>query len=297
MSDYKEQELCRTARLKTMLLQEHLSKKVLIDPNILSSLQNELQANKKLIEKLSHEKEDLKAALAKSIKKRDDLYQKLKTFKEQKKISSEFSISAINQKYESSSVHLQVQLRDAKILELHNEIEQLEGHLMKREAEIESWKELYSASNYIKNESALNRCPDYYGDILVIGEKFMSILKKNSVIYKTFKQIGNCEKYFLALLQKRVWDEALIKLLSFCEVLLASFKIESCLMRTPSFSPHQKIHINCEDNEDSCRHISILNPESSIKDTSSQGKSILKKSKSLNKPRVARMNKEKSRIN
>ena len=289
MNDLTGEELCRTARLKTMLLQEHLSKKVLIDRSIITSLQNELKESKKMIGKLSEEKENLKVALSKSMRKRDELYEKFKSFKEMKKFSSEISISSMGKKYENSSVQLQVQLRENKIKDLNCEIEQLEGLLMKREAEIDSWKELYSASKYIKNESCPAPIPDYSSDIFLIGQKFVVGLKKNNAVYKTFLGIGNCEKYFLGLLQKRVWDEALIKLLTFCEVLLSSFKIESCLMRTPSFSPHQQLHISREDNEDNLRHVSILNPDSSLKDSSGVGKSILRKSQSLNKPRVARI--------
>lgn len=297
MNDITGEDLCRTARLKTMLLQEHLSKKVLIDRSIVTSLENELKEGKKMIEKLSEEKENLKVALSKSMRKRDELFEKFKNYKETKKFSSEISLSSMGKKYENSSIQLQVQLRDNKIKDLNGEIEQLEGLLMKREAEIDSWKELYSASNYIKSESGPAPFPDYSGDILLIGQKFVLNLKKNLAVYKTFKGIGNCGKYFLGLLQKRVWDEALIKLLTFCEVLLTGFKIESCLMRTPSFSPHQQVHISCEDNGDSLRQVSILNPDSSLKDSSGVGKSILRKSQSLNKPRVARLTKVKGRIN
>jgi hypothetical protein len=121
-------------------------------------------------------------------------------------------------------------------------------------------------------------------DILKIAQVFLEKVKKDAILYKNFKSIANCPKYFFSLLEKRIWDEAMIKILTFCDVLLTNFKIESMLMRTPSFSPHQ---IEYESKEERLKHVSILSPDTSVKDNSGISRST-SNSGNLKKARVAR---------
>lgn len=288
MKTTSESDLCRTARLKTMLLQEQLSNKMLIDRESYTSLQVDLQNSKIIIEKLSKDKEDLKQALTESLSKRDKIYSKLKKYKnylKSLKFSQEISISTLNKKFETDSINSLVASRDKKIKELYSEIEKLEHLLMKRENEVNTWKDLYSSSNYIRAETGQRTSIDYSGDILRIGEIFLMKVKKDAILYKNFKNIANCSKYFFGLLEKRTWDEALIKLLSFCDALLTSFKFESLLMRTPSFSPYMQA--NLDSKEERLKHVSILNPDTSGKESLGLSRST-SNSGNLKKARVAR---------
>ena len=310
---YSGNNICESARLKAIMLQEQISKKMLIDKNLLGILQEELSIAKKMIEKLNNDKAKLKNALADSISKRDNhyhqylhyknLYEEIKNSSDRvtnnKKIEKK---GDIGKKLEKQLDKQQILTRDQKIKELYDEIQRLEEQLMKKDVDSTSWKDLYNASKYINNESILMKSQNHSKDIKDISTRVLIKIKQDKPLYSAFKEVANCSKYFLSLLGHQLWDEALFKLLMFCEILLNNFKIESLSLRTPSFSPH--IHLtkhSSGSSSDYSPQVSILNPESSItKDCSYQNKEKQAETpknffkSNLKIPRIARINKSSS---
>ena len=56
MQSYRENNLYESARLKTLILQEHISKNIIINKTVYENIQEELSLSKNLIDKLKYDK-------------------------------------------------------------------------------------------------------------------------------------------------------------------------------------------------------------------------------------------------
>lgn len=304
MNEAYGQDLCQAARMKTILLQEQMAKKTLVDKDQYKSMQEELANAQKAIEKLNEDKEKLKKALVEAVHKRDCHYQQYMHYK---KLYDGVKSEKDNPKYieiypevmksqELSSIREKVKNRDSKIQELYDEIQRLEGVLIRKDVEINSWKELYGASKYITNEIETGNNFKSQVEIMQSANRTIKKIKNEDSIYKAFKELANCSKYFLSLLEHGQMEEALLKLLNFIEHLLVNFKIESLSMRTPSFSPNIRGAQNrSKSSENPSPQVSIINPEISMSRDQSEFSPIHSKdaqktqSKAfLRKPRISR---------
>ena len=293
MQSYRENNLYESARLKTLILQEHISKNIIINKTVYENIQEELSLSKNLIEKLKYDKKKLKKALADSISKRNSIYSQYIHYK---KLSESIqvpsprleSVYKLEKNAEIGSVKQQIHTRNKKIQELYSEIENIEELLMKKDVESNTWKELYNASKYIDKESQIIASSNFSDKVY---ESYLKVLKKIKVdkaLYEVFKQASNCSNYFISLLKHNLYDEALLKFLNFFELVLRKFKIKSLYQRTPSFSPHLHIKNNDKYPDSYSPQVSILVSENSL------SKDKNEKKKSLRIPRISRINKNQS---
>ena len=261
--------LCESARIKAMLLQEQINKKVLVDKEIFSQLQGEICGANKIIEKLKEDKGKLKVALSEAVSKRDTHYKQYlhykdlyETLKAKGKHSPSEKISNLDKEHESILYKNKLGNRDKKIQELYAEIQRLEKVNLKMEVESCSWKELYNACKYINNESEAIKSPNFSSQLANVTLRIIKKVKLDKSMHHLFKEICISPKYFLKLLDQKILDEALLKILTFFELVLNNYKIESTVQRTPSFSPHFHLMNKSEESSSSYSpQVSIINPE------------------------------------
>ncbi|CAG9324382.1 unnamed protein product [Blepharisma stoltei] len=223
-----------SAQRKTRRLRDEFERSVDIDKELLKSMQADIKRAETVADNLREEKAKLKSALADSLEKRDELYNKAIEFKRSRDealMRSEYLEEKLKDlKFAQSDIELlrkQIISRDALIKELSEKIKKIQSEGDDRNP----WRDTFGVPEAGKNEYC-NYREGIEDEIMAVGMYILRNIQEFQLLNFAFKKSFATPSDFKDLLEGGQWDKAFLKTLRFIEELIMIQKSETRQKKT-----------------------------------------------------------------
>ena len=203
-------------------------------------MQADIKRAEIMVQNLKHNKETLKTALASVVHKKDELYKILLEYKNAlekmntKYTEAEAKLEEIELvKDEIQTVKHQLIRRDEKIKSLYNKNLTLEKILEEKGLINKPWENSYKSVRNEDTQSNIN--------LEKAADLILNKIKSNSIYHKIFKECAPCVNYFKDLIEQGKYEEALLRLCNFVNVLLKDEEKQKFIEISPEKSEIQQL--------------------------------------------------------